>query len=584
VGKNILLDFIKKNKLTYIIGIFFMMMSSYIQTAFPKVLGRTIDILKKDGFNVKMVEINILYILLIAAGTFLSTYLWRNLVIGNSRKLECSLRETLFHHFQNLSPEFYNRKKTGDLIAYAINDISAVRMTFGPATAMSINGMVVCIVSIYSMCQAINWKLTLISLLPIPIILYFIMNIGSTIRKRFKKVQENFALISDRIQENIYGIRVIKAYVQEEDEMQNFEKLNQEMMESNMDMVRISSLLSPLIEICFSISFVLNLIIGGNMVLKGTITLGDFIAFNTYLTMIMTPIISIGRVINIIQRGMASLKRLNKILEVKPVIKDGDASIETPIEGEIEFRNLSFSYPGFKEKVLDGISLRIPKGHTLGIVGNTGSGKSTLTNLLLRLYNVEPGKILIDGIDINDYFLKTLREGFGYVPQESFLFSASIKDNIKFFNKIYSDEEALKAAKMSCIYDNIMDFTLGFDTILGERGVNISGGQKQRISIARAIVRNPAILILDDSLSAVDAITEAKILKNLKEIKKNDTTIIIAHRLSAVEDADEIIVLDNGRIAERGTHKELLEKGGIYYDIYREQYKNRDNDFGGEAS
>lgn len=577
MGKKIIIDFLKKHKFSYSVGIIFMLLSSFVQTLFPKVLGNTIDILKMNHFDTKLVELNILYMMLIAFGTFACTYIWRNLVIGNGRGLECYLRENLFDHFQKLSPEFYNKRKTGDLIAYAINDISAVRMSVGPATAMSINGVVICAASIYSMCEAINWRLTLMSLLPIPLVVFFMMKIGKLVQKRFKKVQESFASISDRVQENIYGIRVIKSYVQEEDEVNKFEELNESMMDSNLNMVRISSFLSPIIELCFSISFVLNLIIGGNMVLKGTISLGDFIAFNTYLTMIMAPVISIGRVITIFQRGMASYKRLNEIFNVRPEIEDGFKMVEKTIEGSIVIKNLNFKYPGSDENVLERINLTVPKGHTLGIVGKTGAGKSTLINLLTKLYNVKEGTIFIDGIDINDYSLKTLREGFGYVPQDNFLFSASIKDNITFFKDGYSYKEIEYAAENSCILNTIKSFPDGLDTILGERGVNISGGQKQRISIARAIIKNPAVLVLDDSLSAVDTITEVQILKNFKRIRKNKTAIIISHRISAVENADEIIVLDNGCIMEKGTHEELLEKGGIYYELYTEQQNGRNS-------
>lgn len=577
MGKKIIIDFLKKHKFSYSVGIIFMLLSSFVQTLFPKVLGNTIDILKMNHFDTKLVELNILYMMLIAFGTFACTYMWRNLVIGNGRGLECYLRENLFDHFQKLSPEFYNKRKTGDLIAYAINDISAVRMSVGPATAMSINGVVICAASIYSMCEAINWRLTLMSLLPIPLVVFFMMKIGKLVQKRFKKVQESFASISDRVQENIYGIRVIKSYVQEEDEVNKFEELNESMMDSNLNMVRISSFLSPIIELCFSISFVLNLIIGGNMVLKGTISLGDFIAFNTYLTMIMAPVISIGRVITIFQRGMASYKRLNEIFNVRPEIEDGFKMVEKTIEGSIVIKNLNFKYPGSDENVLERINLTVPKGHTLGIVGKTGAGKSTLINLLTKLYNVKEGTIFIDGIDINDYSLKTLREGFGYVPQDNFLFSASIKDNITFFKDGYSYKEIEYAAENSCILNTIKSFPDGLDTILGERGVNISGGQKQRISIARAIIKNPAVLVLDDSLSAVDTITEVQILKNFKRIRKNKTAIIISHRISAVENTDEIIVLDNGCIMEKGTHEELLEKGGIYYELYTEQQNGRNS-------
>lgn len=574
MGKKILINFIREHKISYSIGILFMLLTSYIQTLFPKVIGNTIDIFKIDGFDFKSVYINIGYIVCIAFGTFLTNYVWRNLIIGNGRKLECYLREKLFAHLQKLSVEFYNKRKTGDLIAYAINDINAVRMTFGPATARTINGIVICFISIYSMAKTINWRLTILSLLPIPLILFIMIHIGKIVRNRFKKVQESFSSISDRVQENINGIRVIKAYVQEEDELKKFQKLNNQMVQANLDMVAVSAYLAPLIDLCFSISFVLNLILGSNMVLKGEISLGQFISFNGYLTMIMAPVISFGRIITITQRGMASLNRLNEIFSVTPQAEEENDLVENPMKGSIQIRNLSFSYPGSEELVLSNINLNIPQGSTLGIIGRTGSGKSTLVNLLLRMFNVERGEIFIDEIDINDYRLSTLRDSFGFVPQDNFLFSDSICNNIKFFKDIYSNELVIGAAKNSCIYESIMSFENEFNTILGEKGVNISGGQKQRISIARALIKDPKILILDDALSAVDTITEAKILRNLRKIRKNNTSIIIAHRISTVMHADEIIVIDKGRILERGTHMELLQKGGLYYDISKTQSYN----------
>jgi len=313
------------------------------------------------------------------------------------------------------------------------------------------------------------------------------------------------------------------------------------------------------------------------MVLAGTISLGGFIAFNTYLTMIMFPIISIGRVITILQRGMASLKRLNEILEAKPAIIDPNSTTNTLIEGLIEIKDLSFSYPDSKEKVLNNISLKIPKGNVLGIIGKTGSGKSTLTNLLLKLYNVKDGTIFIDGKDINDYSLDNLRDSFGFVPQDNFLFSSTVNNNIKFFKKIYTDDQVKAATVSSCIYESIMNFSEGFETNLGERGSNISGGEKQRISIARALIKNPGILILDDALSAVDSITEKRILRNLKINRQGKTCIIISQRISVIKDADQIIVLNNGEIIEEGTHNDLLKKGGSYYDVYKEQSKDSKN-------
>jgi len=416
--------------------------------------------------------------------------------------------------------------------------------------------------------------MTLLSLIPIPLILFFMINIGKLVQKRFKRVQECFAAISGKVSENINGIRVIKAYVQEEAEVQDFERLNDDMQKANLDMVKISSFLSPLLELCFSVSFVLNLIIGGQMVIDHTISLGDFIAFNGYLTMIMTPVISIGRVITIIQRGMASLIRIDEIMETTAAVKDGTEALDMKIEGSISFKNLSFTYPNANSPSLRNINLNINKGMTVGIVGKTGSGKTTLASLILKQYNVDEENILIDNKKIKYYTMSALREAVGYVPQETFLFQASVSDNIAFFNDSYKKEDIEEAARNSCIYDSIITFPKGFETLLGERGVNLSGGQKQRTTIARAIVKNPPILILDDSLSAVDTVTEAKLLANLRNIRKDKTTLIIAHRLSSVEACDLIIVLDEGKIIERGSHEELLAIGGIYYEIYKEQYKN----------
>ena len=577
--RNIILQFILEHKVSYIIGIAFMFLASYVTTRFPKVLGNTIDIMKEEGFSSQEVLKNVLIIIAIALGTFCCTYAWRNLVIRNARKLECYLRELLFTHFQKMSPEFYNKRKSGDLIVYAINDLNAVRMMFGPATAMTINGIAICTASIYAMTQNIDFRLAIICLAPIPVIVIILLKLGSTIRRRFKKVQETFGSISDRVQENINGIRVIKAYVQEEEEVEKFEELNEEMKKCNMDMVRISSMLTPIMEICFSVSFVFNLIVGGNLVLKGSITLGDFTAFNTYLTMIMAPIISIGRIVNVVQRGMASYKRLDEIFKVEPHITNGAAMIDKKISGDVKIQNLSFTYEGADEPALKSINIEIPKGHTLGVIGKTGSGKTTLASLLMKLYNVENNKIIIDGIDINDYTLNALRSGISYVPQDNFLFSASIFENIRFFKEEYSMEMVEEASKASCIYDSISSFPEGFNTVLGERGVNLSGGQKQRTSIARAIVKNPAILILDDALSAVDTITEGNILNNFKEIRKNKSAIIIAHKISSVKHADEIIVLDHGEICERGTHEELISKRGVYYEIYTEQNQDNQSEF-----
>ena len=571
---RLMLDFMKKRRISYGVGFFFMFLASYSQSYVPKILGSIIDGLKRADFDQNAVLAQVGTMLLLSAAAFGSTYLWRTRVIGNARKMECWLRGILYRQFQALPSEFYSRQKTGDLIAYAINDISAVRLAFGPATAMSVNGLFVCAASIFFMATTIDFRLTLITLLPIPLVIAFMLLLGRRIQDRFRAVQKTFGEISDRVQENISGIRVIKAFVQEEKEIERFEELNQKMMASNVALVRTSAWLTPIIEICFSASFFLNLVIGGNLVLGGSISLGDFVAFNAYLGMIMAPIVSIGQVIARFHKGLVSLQRLNKILDLKPGIADAEGAADMPVAGDIRFADLTFRYPGAKHPALERIDLTIGRGKTLGVIGKTGSGKTTLANLLLRLYETEPGELLIDGVDIKRYSLESLRNGFGFVPQDVFLFSATIRENIAFFKDCYSSERIREAAEFAEIHESIVALPNGFETVLGERGVNLSGGQKQRVSIARAVVKEPAVLILDDALSAVDALTESRILNNISRRRKGKTTIIITHRVSSISGADEIIVMNKGGIAERGRHEELLAKRGLYFDIAVEQSKD----------
>ncbi len=571
---SIIVDFLKMYWLKYVLGLMFLVLSAYVQSFNPKLLGIIIDLLDSPTIDRQFIIYNLGLLVMVAFLSFVTRYIWRYFIIGNARNMECYLRQRLFKHFQSLPVKFYNNRKTGDLMAYAINDVSAVRMSFGPALAMTINGICLSAISIISMIRSVNLSLTLMSLLPIPIIVIAMFKIGSLVQLRFRAVQESFAAISDRVQENISGIRVIKSYVQEQQEVQKFDVLNERIRKSNIKMVRVSSFLSPMIEVCFGISFMINLIYGSSLVRSGVISLGDFVAFNGYLAMVMTPIISVGRVINLTQKGIASYKRLKEIFMKKTDITDekADKSLQS-INGDIEIKALSFKYPNCEEYALHDINIKLTQGKTLGIIGNTGCGKTTLVNLLLRLYKLEEGSIQIAGRDIEEYPLEVLRKYIGYVPQDNFLFSANIKENISFFEDIYTDEEIENATKLSCVYDNIKAFPKDFDTVIGDRGVNLSGGQKQRISIARAIIKEPRLLILDDALSAVDTKTEEEIINNFIDILKDKMGIIIAHRISAVKHADEIVVMEHGQIIERGKHEELLAKRGSYYKIYHEQFE-----------
>jgi len=572
---RIVLAFIRQHKPSYLFGILCMLVASWVQTLFPNLLGGTIDIMGEQGFNAASVRRNILFILLIALATFGFTWLWRTMIIGNARKLECEIRAKLFRHFLLLSPSFYQKKKTGDLIAFAINDISAVRMTFGPATAMSVNSLVLCIVSIFTMISTVDSRLTLLTLIPFPFVIWAMLSIGNQVRKSFLKVQESFAAISGKVNEGIHGVRVLKAYVQEAPTLADFRETSSGMVEASVKMVSVSSILGPVIELCFSLSFGLNLILGGRMVLDGTITVGAFVAFNTYLAMIMAPVLSIGRIVNLFQRGIASMDRLNGVFLSEPEIRDKPHARDISFQGHIAIRNLSFRYKDTAKAALEIQDFTIPAGSTLGIIGLTASGKTTLANLLLRAYDTENDSLLLDGLPITGYTLETLRNGIGLVSQEPFLFSATIRENIASFQLDRSEEEIREAASDSFMLESIEEMTEGLDTLLGERGINLSGGQRQRVAIARALLRDTPVLILDDALSAVDTVTEAHILENLRRRRKGKTTILISHRISAVADADNILVLNDGQVVQTGTHEALLQEGGLYREINDEQEENR---------
>lgn len=575
MGKKFLKDFFYRYRYQYIIGILILLITQIVRNQYPKLLGEAADLMISAEFTWNALLFKIFLIVLISVLGFIGAFLWRNLLMGTARHLETELRELIFRNFQQLSQSFYNRRKTGDLIAYAINDVNAVRMTFGPALALSFNGIAIIGVSITNIVQTVGYRTSLIILSPIPVVIISIVLMGAKIRERFKTVQQSFGNISDRVNENINGIRVIKAYVQEEEEVKKFQVLSKAMADANLNMTRVSSLLNPIIQVGFAVSFALFLVIAGKQAINGEITLGSFISVNGYLAMMLMPVTSIGRIINILQRGMASMQRIDEILDYPHEIIDGTGSAKEMETGSLRINDLTFRYPGTEKDVLKNIDINLPNGKSLGIIGSTGAGKTSLVNLILKTYNVPDGKILIDGKDINDYTLGVLRENIGYVPQDNFLFHDSISQNIKFFKPYISDEKMIQAAKDAYIYDSIMELPEQFETQLGERGVNLSGGQKQRISIARALAKDPKILILDDALSAVDTVTESKILKRFKEIRKNRTTLIIAHRISAVMYCDEIIVLEDNLIKERGNHNELIKKGGIYSEIFESQYKDR---------
>lgn len=470
-----------------------------------------------------------------------------------------------------LSSKYYNTHKTGDLMAHATNDINAVRMAAGMGVLLLVDTVFLTISVIIIMLATIDIRLTLIALSPLPLIAIFSMVFGKFIHKRFTQVQEAFSGLTERVQESLSGIRVVKAFVQERPVLEQFNAASQKSLEKNMRLARLWGIMFPLGQMVATLSYIIAFSYGGIQVINGHISLGEFIAFNTYLGLLIWPMMSFGWIMNIVQRGSASLDRINVILTAIPDIKDNDPLPIGSIEGHIEFENVSFSYNKKQEPVLKDININLEPGRTLAIIGETGSGKTSLVNLILRLYDISGGKLKIDGSPIDRIPLSTLRTSIGYVPQDSFLFSTSIRENIAFGVEKASIKEIEEAAKTAQIYDNIMDLPDGFDTIVGERGVTLSGGQKQRVSIARALIKDPKILILDDSLSAVDTDTEERILQGLKVIMKDRTSIIIAHRISSIKHADEIIVLDNGQIVERGRHDRLIDLKGHYYSLYHKQ-------------
>jgi len=559
-------DFFRKYGWIYLPGLLFLVASSYINTLQPRVLGNIFDVLEAGAADGRSIRNGLLMLLLIACLTLVTRFIWRYIIMGNSRNMESYLRRRLFRHLQTQPPQFFNHQKTGDLMAYAINDINAIRMTFGPSLALGVSGMTTAILSVAGMSGGVHPRLTLFALLPIPFVVVLVVIMGRLVQRRFRRVQETFAAVSDRVQEDISGIRVIKAYAQEEEEAERFETLNLRSRKVNLDMVKVSASMRPLVLLLFGVSFTISLIYGGGLVRDGVISVGDFVAFNGYLTLIIMPIQSIARIITLIQRGLASLKRYNGILQIPPAVVDGtgDAPAEAMGQG-LEIKALTFRYPGTENPALEDIDIRLEPGRSLGVVGRTGSGKTTLALLLSKMYNAPDGTIFFGGWDINRFDLETLRTAIATVPQDNFLFSATVADNIRFFDDRFTQEQIEEAARLACVADNIEAFPARYDTQVGERGMSLSGGQKQRIAIARSLIRDTPLLLLDDALSAVDTRTEESILSNLHLRRKSgQSSIIISHRISAVMACDEIVVLDQGRIVERGTHAELAAAGGFY--------------------
>ncbi|MEO8369601.1 MAG: ABC transporter ATP-binding protein [Candidatus Solibacter sp.] len=489
-------------------------------------------------------------------------YWMRVILIGASRDIEFDLRNDLFAHLIRLSPEYYARTRTGDIMARATNDLNAVRMMLGPGVMYWFETSLTFLLAIAIMMR-VDWHLAIFAILPAPAVSFAVIVFGRRIHDRFEKIQALFSDISSRVQENLAGVRMIRAFVQEDAEMRRFEELNQGYIAQNIRLVRVQGLFQPLLEALIGVTFLIVLWVGGKQVLAGRITVGSFVMFNTYMGMLVWPMIALGWVVNLMQRGGASLTRINEILKEQPAIAaPADAVVLGDVRGELEFREVSVDYGS--GPALNKVDLRIPAGTTLAVVGHTGSGKSTLVNLLPRLFDPTGGAVLLDGVDLRRLDPAELRRQIGFVPQETFLFSATVAGNIAFGVDSATPEQVKRAAEMAGLAGDIEGFPLQYETMVGERGITLSGGQKQRTAIARALLREPRILILDDALSAVDTQTEEQILNHLAGVMKGRTVILISHRVSTVRQADLIVVLERGKIVEQGTHEELIAGGGYY--------------------
>lgn len=565
--------YVKRHGLQYILGIAALFAVDLMNVYIPRYTGEITDGLEAQTLDMDGVLGLILRILILGAIVALGRFFWRYFIFGASRSIEKEMRNDLFAHLEMLSMRYYNEHKTGDLMAHFTNDLQSIRMFLGPTVITAFDATVMLVLVLGQMILYVDVKLTCIAVLPLILIIFGDYFYGKLMHRRFIRKQKAFSDLTDQVQEAVSGIRVIKAFVQEHKELAAFAVTNKNNQEKNLSVVRLQALFVPLLDLIVGISSLLTLLYGGYLAIDGTISLGQFVAFNSYIGMLVWPMIAAGECITYVSQGLASLKRIMTISREQPDIVDGaEVKPVEHLEGDLVFDHLTFSYPGESNApALSDICLHVEKGSTLAVLGRTGSGKTTLANLLMRLYDVKSGMIRIDGHALKQIPLRVLRGDIAYVPQDNFLFSDTLENNIAFGVAEKDPEAVRQAARDACIHDNIMDFPDNYQTMVGERGVTLSGGQKQRSSIARALLKNSPILILDDALSAVDTDTEEQILRNLKANRQGKTTLIIAHRISTIQNADHILVLDEGKIAEYGTHEELMERHGLYRSIYEKQ-------------
>ncbi len=566
-----LLKHFAKYRWAVVAGVVCLLFVDGMQLIIPRIIKRAVDDLTYSGAGSSNLLSYGLRIVALAAGIAVLRFFWRFFIIGTSRHIEEDIRNDLYGHLQRLSAGYYAVHTTGDLMAHAINDLNAVRMACGFGIVATTDAIVLGLASIGFM-LALNVKLTLLALIPMPIIALFTLRVGKMLHSRFERVQETFSRLTERVRESVSGIRVVKAYSQEEHELESLAVIGREYVADNIRLVRVWGAFFPFIMMLSTMSVVIIIYFGGRQVMLGDITTGDLVAFTSYLGILTWPMIAMGWVVNVLQRGAASMGRINRILEAVPEIADHDGAVElADPRGEVEFRGVTFSYKEGLEPSLVDVSFVVPQGHTLGIIGRTGSGKSTVCNLLLRIHEATEGEVLLDGNDVTGLTLSSLRGSIGYVPQDTFLFSDTIRENIRFGAPDTDEERVVEAARIAGLLEEIESFSSGLNTLVGERGVTLSGGQKQRLAIARALLHAPAVVVLDDALSSVDTATEERIQRGLSSALENRTGIIVSHRVSSIKHAHEIIVLDEGRIVERGNHEGLVKRRGLYANIYERQ-------------
>ena len=561
--------FFKLEKRRYLVGIVALVLVSVLNLIPPMVMGRVIDAITSGRLTQDELLLHLFYLLLAAFGMYYLRYVWRMYILGTSYRLGQIMRSRLFEHFTKMSPAFYQNYRTGDLMAHATNDINALTRLAGGGVMSAVDASITALVTLLTMLFSISWQMTLVAILPLPFMAYATSRLGRKTHKAFGESQAAFSELNNKVQESVSGIKVTKSFGYQSDELASFQEVNDLTFQKNLQTMKYDSLFDPMVLLFVGSSYALTLLVGAFMVQAGQVTVGNLVTFISYLDMLVWPLMAIGFLFNITQRGKVSYQRIENLLSQESPVKDPEYPLDGIENGRLEYAIDRFAFED--EETLKDIHFSLEKGQTLGLVGQTGSGKTALIKLLLREYDVDQGAIYLNGHDIRDYRLADLRSLMGYVPQDQFLFASSILENIRFGNPDLPFSAVEEATQLAQVYQDIQAMPEGFDTVIGEKGVSLSGGQKQRLAMSRAMILNPDILILDDSLSAVDAKTEFAIIDNLKETRKDKTTIITAHRLSAVVHADLILVMQDGRIIERGRHEDLLALDGWYAQTYQSQ-------------